>query len=201
MRIITIVLIFLISGCVTPNKVSTSMMKPSLQHRGFSVPRPADSNWYLLANKQKPTKAIFRIDSASNTHSVYTSIQLHKISKQPTTADEFKKIVDDNFLNRMDAQKYTLVSYESTKSIKQGQWSIEYNLIFKGQSSMKSNQSLLTSIKGYIVLHPAWPKTVVEASYSERALETEMINKYEETGKGLIQSVIIESSPGVPVTG
>lgn len=201
-RIFFILLLCFISGCVvTPNKIETWMMQPSLQYRGFSVQRPNNSSWYMINGEQDPLYAIFRLDTNSETHTVNTSIRLQKIPKQPSTIEDFKKIVDDNLLGGVDDSKYVLVSYKSKESSKQGQWCIEYDLVVWNNIAMNSNQPLLMSMKGYMVIHPAWERTVVDAYFSERGKDNEMDEQLEVDGKSIIEGVVLESSPGVPING
>ena len=53
-----------------------------------------------------------------------------------------------------------LLEYTSTKSMKQDQWCINYSSKSLSAAVNVSDRHLVMTMKGYIVLHPNWPKGV-----------------------------------------
>jgi len=196
-KIVTLLsIVALVSGCMMPlGKISTYQMIPKLEYRGFTVKRPADTRWYLNISEQDHTKAMFRMDD-TQTHTIFASIGLEGIEKQPASIDEFEQIVKSVMTAPSSNGTTKVLEYTSTKSMKQGQWCINYSSKSLALSAKVSDRPLVMTIKGFAVLHPSWPKTVVNAHISQRGDEKDISPEIDKIGEQLLDGVRLESAPG-----
>lgn len=194
--IVLLSIVSLVSGCVAPQgKIATWQMSSNMQNRGFSVKRPSDNRWYLNTYEQNPYQALFRMNG-SEIHSIFASITLEEIAKHPSSIDEFEQMVESMMTAPSVNGTTKLLEYTSTKSTKQGQWCINYSSKSLSAAVNVADRHLIMTMKGFVVLHPNWPKTIIDAHVSQRGDEPDLDPEIDLCGKKLLDGVILESAPG-----
>ncbi len=51
-------------------------------------------------------------------------------------------------------------------------------------------------LKGFMVLHPNWPKTIIDAHISQRGDEKDLSPEIDKIGMQLLEGVRLDSAPG-----
>ena len=183
-------------GCQLPENIPTYMMKNELQYRGFSVKKPTDNRWFIV-NSERNTDVIFRANTDSKTHTIFSSIGLKKIYSQPASRDELKTIVDSDVNSGVDGKKYELISYESFPEDKQNLWGVRFKLKVLNNVAMNSDVPLVMLISGHYVLHPSWQKTLVAMEISERGIAEEIEKDLYASARNILNGTEVQTAPGV----
>ena len=200
----------ILTGCVSqdmvitpryagPDKVPVSRMAAHMQYRGFAILKPEDMRWYSKFGEQSSYVALFRFEPLSDTHTFFASVRNTRIAISPRNVDEFKSYVDTN-VTRF-GPRYELISYESRIVRIQGQLAIHYKVKFWDKAAQGTEEPLVTSIVGFDVIHPAWDRTVISASYSQRGKKDELSDSLDKAGEDFLSRIVLESSPGVKIDG
>lgn len=202
-RTFKVVLLFLVCSilfsCAGMNRVPVQLMKDRLQYRGFSVARPNYSQWYLNNNEQDNTKALFRRDLKTPTHTYLASVMLQSIPRDPSSPEDLAEI-EKEFHKIQDTQRFELLKYTQRIETRQNQWCIYYEeTIIDRKAPNAGGKPLIGRSWGFVTLHPSFNKTVVHAYYSERGLEDELDPKLIDEGEEFLKGIQIESAPGKPV--
>lgn len=189
-------------GCVPAtwfNKIDSFHMSPRLEYQGFSFDRPPGIHWYLLQDEQSHTSATLRreIFSLSDTHTLYATIALGSIGREPESHEEFAELARSN--GQQAPYDVRTVSYHQTLVTWQNQWCIRVESEHIATGAPQAPDRELTMIlRGYRCLHPAWPKTTLDFFYSERGLADEIDPKLSEEGEAFLKGVRIDVAPGTP---
>ena len=184
----------LVSGCIIPRlEMANWEMGPKLQFEGFSVKRPVDKHWYLVLAEQYAELACFRMHTKSATHTIFTQIFLKKIETKPASIDEFEAYVKKECTAA--SPRNELLNFESHRRTMQGQWCIDYTITTRDSAAKNSNTPLLMTLKGFTVMHPTLPNTVVDAYVSQRGNDGELSPDMDVSGKAIIDSIILEPVP------
>jgi hypothetical protein len=203
-----LLLVLVLAGCAGPDmvitrdyagpsKVPTSRMAAHMQYRGFAILRPADNRWFENYGDQQPLEALFRIEPLSETHTFYASVQNVRIATQPKSLEEFKKYIDAE--QSRSSARNEVISFESTGTALQGQWCVKFKIKSWDKAAQQSNEPLLMTVTGFVVLHPSWERTTILAMYSERGKQEEIKGEMDKAGEDFLAGVIIESAPGVKI--
>lgn len=184
----------LLLGCVLPNqKISTWQMGPTLTFDGFSIKRPSDKRWYVNLAEQRNSYTIWRIDTKSPTHTMYTIAWLEKIAIEPTSQDELEKYVKKD-LTTMNPRN-ELIDYKSSQSLFQGQWCINFTVKTRDLAAANSNEPLIMTMDGFVVLHPSGSRAVVTAYTSQRGKAEELSPELDAVGEELLKGLTLIPVP------
>jgi hypothetical protein len=204
--IVTIFFGFIVIGCVScaqenqypiPVNVFMKDMPPTMHFHGFTVYRPLDERWFINTREQNPSGVIFRIENPSPTHTFNASIWGDRIAITPRTKEELKDYVDKE--NLTTGPRHEILSYESKVSEIQGQWAITYSHKILDKAPSNSNEPLVMTVIGFVVLHPSGERTVIRAYYSQRGKEDELDDALDDIGQSLIDGVVLDSAPGTSI--
>lgn len=186
-----------LNACAGGDIVPVSRMQDVLSYRGFGVNRPADERWYLRQSAQRPTVAFFNMAPLSSTHSFHAGVELVQLANHPQSEDEFKSVLDAELNKR--SERFQPISYRSELTRIQGQWAIRYESRVIDRAPRGLPGPLVMTRIGWVALHPNWPRTVVQAYYSERGAEAEVNGVMDRVGQRFLQGVALHSAPYVPV--
>jgi len=192
--------VLVISACVKNNIVQNDSMGAVLKYTGFAIKKPTDKRWYIDTNEQNQNFVIFRVKSQSPTHTLFASIGRYSIPQAPETIKDFSRIVKKQKIRSLNS-RFKLISYTSEASKIQGLWGVKYRIRTIDSKPLNQSKPLIITQYGFIVLHPNWKNTVINAEYSERGLASEIDKEYSEIGKQLLKGVIIQSAPGKAFSG
>ena len=179
-------------GCVFPQEyVTTSMMEPELQYRGFVIKRPSDSRWVSKRSEQLPIQASLSIPLDSPTHTFYALVTHERLPEGKESKKEFKEYVDQQ--NTTLGPRHEMISYESKFTEKQGLPCVEYRAKVLDKAPLNSSIPLVMTMTGFIVIHPSFENTMIDAHYSERGTEKEVDGTLDTVGKSLLSGIYFET--------
>ena len=101
--------------------------------------------------------------------------------------------------NLTTGPRHEILSYESKVSKIQGQWAITYSHKILDKAPSNSNEPLVMTVIGFVVLHPSGERTVIRAYYSQRGKEDELDDALDDIGQSLIDGVVLDSAPGTSI--
>lgn len=181
------------------NRQPASRFDARLQHRGFSAARPPHDQWFLLLSEQSPPNLLFRRTVAGSAHSFLFEAQLASIEGAPASDVDFAAFVEKRMTAIRDTDRFSLLSYQGQLAPRQGQVCVRYAMeTLDRENPLFPGVELRTSFKGVACRHPAWPDTILDWRYSERAPASELDPSLAAEGDALIEGIVIETAPGVP---
>jgi hypothetical protein len=193
-----------ITGCAEwLDRVDQRDMAARLEYQGFSFDRPPSEHWFMRHSEEAYTHVHLWRDLSdahpSKTHTFYAHLNLAKIPRVPTSAEDFAELV------RADKQtadyEVKLVSYTQEATQRQNQWCIRFDSAYSVVGAPVSpDRPLVMTMHGYRCLHPTWPKTVLDFVYSERGLPDELDPKLDAEGEEFLKGVRIDVAPNTPAS-
>lgn len=177
----------------------TQQMPDLMPYDGFSIRRPDDLRWVLALPIQTPNRAIFAMPQPTETHTFFSSVELQKITLDPSHREALKTHIDQEL--QIHGSRHEILSYNSQLMDIQGRWAVTYKMTVLDKAALVTNQPLRIHTKGFIVMHPTKTRTIIHALYSQRGLESEIDPELFSVGDAFLKGVVIEAEPGKPQTG
>jgi hypothetical protein len=202
MRRIVLLTVFELSACAVatspgymgPNIAPTAVTKSRQQYRGFSVEPPTGVGWYVNISEQTPLRATYRLTLKPVTHTFIAGVGLVQLDKSvPLQEALIPHAADNPERNQVLEETHEL---DTSRKIQCIRYSIR--LLDKGAPN-SGGAALYLIDRGFVCAHPTMPGMAVRASFSERGTESELDPNLWGTFDVFLQSVHIESAPGVPV--
>ncbi len=95
-----------------------------------------------------------------------------------------------------DSERFEMQDLKQTIGTRQGQSCIFYEERVLDRRPATAPHPLHGRARGFVCLHPSFPKTVVYADCSERGLENELSESLLKEGQAVREGVQLDSAPG-----
>jgi hypothetical protein len=141
-------------------------MRDKMEWRGFSVLKLPDC-WFFYRSEQCETRGLFHRDFVDPEHTLTFQVQLKKL---PESGDPVEAL-------REDVRRDQAVVIDSTekRTTHSGQAAISYaRKLWELKLSRQSKKAIVTRERGWVMVHPFLPNTVVDIVFSETAPEDEL---------------------------
>lgn len=194
-----IMIIIAVVSCSSHYIIPVSKMQPKLQYTGFSVARPPDTGWVARLDEQKDMEAMFRKELPSKTHTAFVSIKLRKLERLATSLEDFVNIDKESYTFQ-DTIRFKMVNFTQAPGERQGQWCINYTeRVQDRKPAIDPSTPLVARAYGFKCIYPTNKQLILVAEISERGKEEELDSLIIKEGQEILNGIILESAPGVPV--
>jgi hypothetical protein len=184
-------------GCLHVNEVGHDDMPSHFQYDGFSFERPANPAWHYYRSESSPTDVIVRRELDSRTHSFFVRIAWMPLDHTPATHEEFVELFHQPV---RDQPPESDIQATAEPAERQGQWCARTHLEATVTHPPRvPDQVLRLVVAGYACLSRARPRQALVFMYSERGLPAEIDPALQAEGADVVEHVVLESSPGVPL--
>ncbi|MEL7536271.1 MAG: hypothetical protein AAFZ58_07455 [Pseudomonadota bacterium] len=184
-------------GCAPSGPIGVDQMAPSMQYRGFSLPRPEDPRWRLETTDQSPRNAAFFFDPLSESHTFSALVRHVSLPSEAASAAQFRDFVADQFTLNPDRFEAVNMSFELDNV--QGQEAVRFRTKVIDKEPASPIKPLTLTIVGFAVKHPSFDNELIWAEYTERGTDAEVNGDLDKVGQKFLSSIILESRPGRPI--
>jgi hypothetical protein len=161
---------------------------------GFRINSKLDRHWISDMWEKSLRSVIFR-RHISDSHTFYAMVQLKEIALEDSSdlLNEWKKYAST--IN--DTIRFKLLAFNAYDTTRQGLKALNFSneMLDRNPANSFFGIDMIVKNKGFVVVHPGFKNTVIEAFYSERAYKIELKGEYDKFGEQFLSYVeLIDSS-------
>jgi hypothetical protein len=184
-------------GYMGPDHTPTSRTALRHQYTAFSVAPPRGSGWWTRVSEQEYARAIFHYEMLDFPHTFFVVVEHFSRESDNETIAQFGA----RFLHHRtdDPERYEVLESAATPDARWGKRCVSYQItLLDHRAPGWEGEALELNAQGFACIHPTFPEFVIVAYYSERGERGRLDPNLQSQGQAFIESVQIESEPGVP---
>ncbi|MCJ7772358.1 MAG: hypothetical protein MUP22_04390 [Desulfobacterales bacterium] len=195
-RIVIIVLLIFISGCLSPLKQIKDSAKP-FERESCSLLPPSGSGWRYIEEDQDSGYALhFSRQGISPTHTVSAIFFEFQANTTFGSPEHFLNYIRQMKESDIDPWRHKLIEKKWVLDGRFGDYSVHYYTVVEDYDpySTNPNEYNISKLYGYVILHPYIDNIIIDILFTEQGNPAEVNPQFQKEALKFIEGLHLKKS-------